>query len=167
MATLALTYYHLEKYPETEKFQIKVVDAQCTIIGAEHTNTIMAMQRLAETFKCLGKYAEQEQLETQLMKVEKRVSGEQHQASVRTMVSLPAGNVMNDRIHIHEKSTCFIHYSIYTNSHGSINQIIIFSIYQRKFRWLDLNSQIGFIKRRTQLQHDQFINPNLSLKYLD
>ena len=101
------------------------------------------MKNRAATVKILGAYLQQAQFETQVIKADKTVSGEEH-----------------------EKGTWFIHYSIHITSHHNINQVIIFSIYQGKSTFLNLNSQIGFIKRRMQLQHDHFVNPNLSLKYL-
>jgi len=94
MAYLAFTYYKLEKYIEAEKLQIQVVDSRNRILGAEHPDTITEMKNLAVTFEGLEKYTEQDECSSG----EKHQAKEEHQTSIGTMASLPAGNVMNDRI---------------------------------------------------------------------
>ena len=47
MENLAITFYHVQKYPNAAKLEIQVVDARKRIFGEEHPKTVKAVALLA------------------------------------------------------------------------------------------------------------------------
>ena len=88
MASLAVTYYELEKYMELEKLDIQVLDANNRILGMEHPNTVTAMANLAVKYGCLGKYPETEKLEIQVFDARSRILGLEHPDTINAMENL-------------------------------------------------------------------------------
>ena len=75
MANLAVLYYNLGKYAQSEKLEIQVLNARNRILGVQHPHTILAMKNLAATLRSLGKYKEAEKLVIQAQGVKSGVIG--------------------------------------------------------------------------------------------
>ncbi|KAI7971160.1 hypothetical protein EIK77_004675 [Talaromyces pinophilus] len=55
MANLALTYSEQGRWNEAEKLEVQVMGTSKTVLGAEHSDTLISMANLAYTWKSQGK----------------------------------------------------------------------------------------------------------------
>ncbi|KAJ7824118.1 hypothetical protein B0H13DRAFT_2444706 [Mycena leptocephala] len=69
MANLAATYHKLGRYQEAEPLESIVLEKRKQVLGADHPDTLLAMDNLAATYRELGRYQEAEYLEAQYDKL--------------------------------------------------------------------------------------------------
>ena len=77
-----------ERYAEAEILEIQVLDARVTILGAEHPDTMKAMENLALTYCHLGKHTRAATLEIQVLNARTRILGVGHPHTIRAMKNL-------------------------------------------------------------------------------
>ena len=88
IANLAVTYYNLDKYTESKKMVIQVLDARKRVLGVQHSHIILAMESLSATLDGLGKYKEADGLVIQAQVAKSTVTGATSHYTIATIANV-------------------------------------------------------------------------------
>ena len=66
------------RYNEAEKYAFSVVETRSRLLGEEHPDTLISMNKLASIYRNQGRWKEAEQLGIQVLELQKRVLGEEY-----------------------------------------------------------------------------------------
>lgn len=86
--TIGQTYYELGLFPEATKQLERALDLRRRLLGPENSDTLMAMNRLANVYDDQGKYTEAEALDSQTLEIQRRVLGPEERDTLRSMNNL-------------------------------------------------------------------------------
>ncbi|KAH6653678.1 hypothetical protein BKA67DRAFT_660234 [Truncatella angustata] len=81
-------YYRAGRLREAEELLVRVIEVSKRVVGAEHPDTLAAMNNLALVYSYQGRLKEAEELSVQLMEAYKRVLGVEHPDTLAAMNTL-------------------------------------------------------------------------------
>jgi hypothetical protein len=76
------------KYDDSEKLLFHSVRIYTSVLGAEHTDTILAMENLASTYEEQGRNADATKIQEDALEKRKRILGEEHPDTLTSMNNL-------------------------------------------------------------------------------
>jgi len=86
--TIGTTYQRLGMNEKAEPALRSAAEIQRRELGAEHANTLLAMNNLAVVYWATGRYEEAEALELETIEIKKRALGEEHPSTLKSMHNL-------------------------------------------------------------------------------
>ncbi|KAF8179765.1 hypothetical protein K438DRAFT_1603509, partial [Mycena galopus ATCC 62051] len=79
---------HLGRFEDTEWLELVVLEKRRKILGAEHLDTLAAMNNLAATYCSLGRFEDAEKLQLVVLEKRRKILGDEHPETLNAMTQL-------------------------------------------------------------------------------